>query len=75
MLEPIIRAEAKKRQQEFYGNQHVNAVPQNSAEVLKPIETRNELAKIAGVSRKEPYGNFGRFKPYLIYCNMPSNQF
>jgi transcriptional regulator with XRE-family HTH domain len=50
-LENVIKAKAKERQKEFHGNQHTGAIPQKSAEVQKPIETREELAKIAGVSR------------------------
>jgi hypothetical protein len=51
VLEDVIRAKAKERQREFHGNQHTGAIPQNSAEVQNPMETRSELAKIAGVSR------------------------
>jgi hypothetical protein len=47
-LEEAIAGRAKANQSKFTGNQHV-AVPQNSAEVH--IETREEIAKLAGVSR------------------------
>jgi len=45
MLEPLIREEAKKRQ----GTRTDLNIPQNSAE-SKKSETRDEVAKIAGVS-------------------------
>ena len=66
MLEPLIREEAKKRQATSTGGVNPQLV-QNSAHGDNS-KTRNELAKIAGVSRKEPNGNYRRFKPYLIYC-------
>jgi hypothetical protein len=47
-LEDAIAARAKANQSKFTGNQHVG-VPQKSAEVH--IETREEIAKLAGVSR------------------------
>jgi len=44
-LEAIISEGAKARQ----GARTDLNIPPNSAESLKPIETRNEIAKIAGV--------------------------
>ena len=44
MFEPIIKKRAKENQ----GTR--TDIPQNSAESLSPIETREEIAKIAGVS-------------------------
>lgn len=44
-LEPMLRAKAKEQQA-----RKPESVPQNSAEQIKPTETRKELAKIAGVS-------------------------
>ena len=67
ILEPLIMEEAKKNYIENVGRPKSDKLAQNSAPI-KPIETRNELAKIAGVSRKEPNGNYRRFKPYLLYC-------
>lgn len=48
-LKPVISAKAKERQAEYHGNQY-DGLSQNSAEVQKPIDTRDELAKVAGVS-------------------------
>ena len=48
-LEPLIRAEAKKRQAEYYGNQHEKGgLPPKSAEVQKG-ETRDKMAELVGV--------------------------
>lgn len=49
-LEDVIKAKAKERQKEHGGTAPGKTLTQKSAEV-KPIETREELAKIAGVSR------------------------
>lgn len=63
-LEPIFKEKAKKRaeesRKEFHGNQHESGMAQKSAEYQKgtqksanlnaPVETRKEVAKIAGVS-------------------------
>ena len=49
LLEPLIREEAKKNYIENVGRPKSDKLAQNSAPI-KPIETRNELAKIAGVS-------------------------
>ena len=45
---PIIEARAMKNQATYYGNQH-SGLPLNSAKVQRPVDTRKELAKIAGV--------------------------
>jgi len=45
----IIAAKAKKNQAQYFGNQYQSGLLQNSAKV-HPIDTRAELAKIAGVS-------------------------
>lgn len=50
LLKPMIEERAKEKQAEYHGNQYESALPQKSAEVQKHIETRQELAKIAGVS-------------------------
>jgi len=53
-LEPIIAARAKAKQIATQligkGIQRQDMVPQNSAEPLASIETREELAKLADVS-------------------------
>ena len=49
-LKPVIAERAKEKQAEYFGNQYESGLPQKSAEVQKPIETREELAKVAGVS-------------------------
>ena len=49
ILEPMIKDKAKERQLAAQNNNAGRAVPQKSAE-QKPIETREELAKTAGVS-------------------------
>ena len=49
-LKPMIEERAKEKQAEYHGNQYESGLPQKSAEVQKPIETRQELAKVAGVS-------------------------
>lgn len=51
-LKPVLAAQAKERQKIYCGNQYdkKSGLPQNSAEVQKG-ETREDLAKIAGVSR------------------------
>lgn len=48
-LKPVI-AEKAKEKQESGVNQYTKSLPQNSAEASAPIETRQELAKAAGVS-------------------------
>ena len=50
LLKPVIEEWAKEKQAEYFGNQYESGLPQKSAEVQKPIETREELAKVAGVS-------------------------
>lgn len=50
VLKPLIRAKAKERQAEFFGNQHTNGLSQKN-EKVQPIHTDEELAKLAGVSR------------------------
>ena len=48
-LKPVIAEKAKEKQ--YSGiNQYTESLPQKSAEPSNPIETRQELAKIAGVS-------------------------
>lgn len=49
-LKPVIAEKAKEKQAEYHGNQYESGLPQISAKVQNPIETRQELAKIAGVS-------------------------
>ena len=49
-LKPVIAEKAKGKQAEYHGNQYESGLTQKSAEVQKPIETRQELAKVAGVS-------------------------
>jgi len=49
MLEPLIREEAKKRQLAAQNNNAGRAVMQNSAQ-QESSKTRDEVAKIAGVS-------------------------
>ena len=51
-LKPMLAAQAKERQKIYCGNQYdkKSGLPQNSAEVQKG-ETREDIAKIAGVSR------------------------
>ena len=49
-LKPVIAEKAKEKQAEYHGNQYESGLSQKSAEVQKPIETREELAKVAGVS-------------------------
>ena len=46
----MIAEKAKEKQAEYHGNQYESGLSQKSAEVQKPIETREELAKVAGVS-------------------------
>lgn len=48
-LKPVIAEKAKKKQESGV-NQYTKSLPQNSAEASAPIETRQELAKLAGVS-------------------------
>ena len=50
-LKPMLAAQAKERQKIYCGNQYdkKSGLPQNSAEVQKG-ETREDIAKIAGVS-------------------------
>lgn len=48
-MKPVI-AEKAKEKQESGVNQYTKSLPQNSAEASAPIETRQELAKAAGVS-------------------------
>lgn len=48
-LKPVIAEKAKKKQESGV-NQYTKSLPQNSAEASTPIETRQELAKAAGVS-------------------------
>ena len=48
-LKPIFEARAKENQAAYYGNQY-DGLPQKSAKVQMPIDTRKEIAKIAGVS-------------------------
>jgi hypothetical protein len=48
-LKPVI-AEKAKQKQESGVNQYTKSLPQISAEASTPIETRQELAKVAGVS-------------------------
>lgn len=50
-LEPIYKEKAKANQQEHGGMAPGRTLPQKSAEV-KPIETRKEVAKLAGVSHE-----------------------
>ena len=47
-LKPVIAEKAKEKQAEYFGNQHESGLPQKSAKVQ--IETRKELAAVAGVS-------------------------
>lgn len=49
-MKPILEKQAKERQINLHGNQYKNAVPQKSAEQQKRGDTRDELAKMAGVS-------------------------
>lgn len=49
-LEKLFKEKAKENQKIHGGTAPGKTLPQNSAEVNKPIETRKELAKIAGVS-------------------------
>lgn len=49
-LKPVIAEKAKEKQAEYHGNQYENGLSQNSAEVQKAIDTREEIAKAAGVS-------------------------
>ena len=48
-LKPVI-AEKAKEKQHLGVNQYTNSLPQNSAKPSIPIETREEIAKAAGVS-------------------------
>jgi hypothetical protein len=48
-LEEIYRAKAKENQSEYFGNQHDVGLLENSPKV-QPINTRAEIAKVAGVS-------------------------
>lgn len=50
-LKPMLAAQAKERQKIYCGNQYdkKSGLPQNSAKVQKG-ETREDIAKIAGVS-------------------------
>ena len=47
-LEEVIKERAKANQ---YAGINQHSLPQNSAEPSQPIETREEIAKLAGVSR------------------------
>ena len=48
-MKPVIAERAKEKQ--YSGvNQYTESLPQKSAEPSNPIETRQELAKVAGVS-------------------------
>ena len=49
-LKPVIAEKAKEKQAEYHGNQYESGLSQNSAEVQKTIDTREEIAKAAGVS-------------------------
>lgn len=53
-LKPIIKAKAKEKavesRKEFHGNQHTSGMVQKSAPQQKQNKSRDELAKIAGVS-------------------------
>lgn len=49
-LEPLIAAKAKERMRERKGNQPGATSVQNSAPLSTPAKTRDELAKIAGIS-------------------------
>ena len=68
----IIAAKAKKNQAQYFGNQYQSGLCQNSDKV-HPIDTKKELAKIAGVSHDTiarvhesgrctlPFRTFGEF--------------
>ncbi|MFL0194185.1 hypothetical protein ACJDU8_01065 [Clostridium sp. WILCCON 0269] len=47
-LEPIIQEKAKENQSRFKRNQYTGAVCQKSDKDQKPIDTKKELAQIAG---------------------------
>ena len=49
-LKPMIQARAKERQKEYHGNQYESGKVQKSAQVQSKTKSRDELAKIAGVS-------------------------
>ena len=49
-LKPVIAEKAKEKQAEYHGNQYESGLSQNSAEVQKIIDTREEIARAAGVS-------------------------
>ena len=49
-LKPVIAEKAKEKQAEYHGNQYESGLSQNSAEVQNTIDTREEIAKAAGVS-------------------------
>lgn len=49
-LKPVIAEKAKEKQAEYHGNQYESGLLQNSAKVQKTIDTREEIAKAAGVS-------------------------
>ena len=49
MLEPLIAAKAKGNQVARKGEQ-AGATPQKSADLIDPVETRQEIAKAANVS-------------------------
>ena len=48
-LEVSIKAKAKEKQKEYHGNQYERGLLSISTKVQKPIDTRKELAQIAGV--------------------------
>lgn len=49
-IKPVIEERAKAKLRKYYGNQYDGPL-QKSAEVQKPINTREEIAQLAGVSR------------------------
>ena len=60
-LKPMLAAQAKKRQ----GKRNDLNIPQNSAECSKNGETREDIAKIAGVSNN--YIPLGGYRGYIYY--------
>lgn len=60
-VQKIIKEQAKERQAEYHGNQYESAVLEKSPKVQKPIDTRKEVAKAAGISEwKVRQGDFIR---------------
>lgn len=60
-VQKIIKEQAKERQAEYHGNQYESAVLEKSPKVQKPIDTRKEVAKAAGISEwKVRQGDFVR---------------